>query len=52
MTKVVHFDEVEVVFLADIICRLIKPLQPTLIRLQWVFGGIFEAELFSMRVQH
>ena len=52
MTKVVHFDEVEVVFLVDQICLLIKPLKPILIHLLREIGGSVVADLFSMLVHH
>ena len=47
MTKVVHFDEVEVIFLADQICPLVMPLKPILIRLPMAFCGSVVVDLFS-----
>ena len=52
MTKVVHFDEAEVVFLADQICQLSKPLKPILIRLLTAFGGSVVADVFNMLVRY
>ena len=47
VTKVVHFDEVEVIFLADQICPLVMPLKPILIHLLTAFGGSVVLDLFS-----
>ena len=52
MTKVVYFDQVEVVFLADPICPLIKPLKPILISLLTAFGSSVVADLLSMGVRN
>jgi len=48
VTKIVHFDEVEVIFPADHICPLINPLKPLLIRLQTPFGRRGTANIMSM----
>jgi len=47
VTKIVHFDEVEVVFPADQIRPLINPLKSLLIRLPTLFGRRGTANLMS-----
>jgi len=52
VTKVVHFDKVELVFLVDQICPLIEPLKPILICLLMVFSGSIVADLFIILVRY
>jgi len=48
----VHFDELDVAFLADQICLLIKPLKPVLIRLLTAFGGSVVVYLIRIVFRH
>jgi len=52
VTKVVHLDEVEVVFLLDQICPPVNPLKPVLIRLPTALGSRYMVGFLSNLIRH
>ena len=52
VTKIVHLDEVEVVFSLDQICPPVNPLKPVLIRLLTALGSTDIVSFVSNLVRH
>ena len=52
VTKVLHLDEVEVIFSLDQICWAVNPLKPVLIRLPKVVGSTDMVGFLSNLIHH